>query len=105
MTYDPEIHHRKSIRLKGHDYSKIGAYFVTICTKNRECLFGRIVNDEMQLNDFGTIANTYLLDIQHHYQNIQLREHIVMPNHVHAIIAITEGRFTNRPLKKRMRQP
>lgn len=50
MKYNPNIHHRRSIRLKGYDYSQPGAYFITICTHQRECLFGEIVNRQMQLN-------------------------------------------------------
>ena len=53
MTYNPNIHHRRSIRLKEYDYSQNGAYFVTICVQNRECLFGEIVDGEMVLNDAG----------------------------------------------------
>lgn len=53
MTYNPEKHHRRSIRLKGYDYSQAGAYYVTICTQNRACLFGDIVGGEMRLNDTG----------------------------------------------------
>ena len=56
MKYNPDIHHRRSIRLKGYDYSQNGAYFVTICTHNRECMFGKIVNNEMTLNDYGKIV-------------------------------------------------
>jgi len=59
MTYNPNIHHCRSIRLKGFDYTWEGAYFVTICTKNRECLFGDVINDEMRLNEFGEIAQKY----------------------------------------------
>jgi REP element-mobilizing transposase RayT len=56
IKFNPQIHHRRSIRLKGYDYSQAGAYFITICIKNRECLFGKIVNGEMILNQYGNIA-------------------------------------------------
>ena len=56
MKYDPQIHHRRSIRLKGYDYTQAGAYFITICTHQRENIFGEIVNGEMKLNSFGEIA-------------------------------------------------
>jgi hypothetical protein len=56
MPYDPQKHHRHSIRLKGYDYTEPGAYFITICTKGRQCLFGNVVNGEMQLNYLGYIA-------------------------------------------------
>jgi len=55
--YNPEIHNRRSIRLRGYDYSQAGLYFVTICVQNRECLFGEIVNGEMRLNEYGRIVN------------------------------------------------
>jgi hypothetical protein len=56
MKYIPGAHHRRSIRLQGYDYSQAGAYFVTICTQNRDCSFGDIVNGEMRLNDAGRIV-------------------------------------------------
>ena len=55
--YNPNIHHRRSIRLKGYDYSQEGLYFITICVKDRECLFGKIENNEMILNDAGKMLN------------------------------------------------
>ena len=57
MTYDPQKHHRKSIRLKEYDYSKPNAYFITICTYNKECIFGAIINGEMHLNEYGKIVD------------------------------------------------
>ena len=86
--YNPEIHHRKSIRLKGYDYSQAGLYFITICCANRECLFGEIKNDEMILNDAGKIANECWLEIPKHFPNAILHEYIVMPNHIHGIIEL-----------------
>lgn len=86
--YNPEIHHRKSIRLKGYDYSQAGLYFITICCANRECLFGEIKNNEMILNDAGKIANECWLEIPKHFPNAILHEHIVMPNHIHGIIEL-----------------
>ncbi|RLD82224.1 MAG: hypothetical protein DRJ10_05265 [Bacteroidetes bacterium] len=62
MTYNPKIHHRRSIRLKGYDYSQKGLYFITICVKNRTCLFGNITNGKMNLNDAGKmIKNQWLV--------------------------------------------
>ena len=58
MKYNPDIHHRRSIRLKGYDYSKEGAYFVTIVTKDRECLFGDVVGGEMVLNEYGMVVKS-----------------------------------------------
>lgn len=90
MKYNSQIHHRRSIRLKGYDYSLGGAYFITICTQDRECLFGKIADGEMILNDAGKIANEFWLQIPNHFPNVILHEHIVMPNHVHGIIELAE---------------
>ncbi len=59
MKYNPEIHHRRSIRLEGYDYSQAGLYFITICTQNGLHLFGKITNDEMVLNDAGTVVEKW----------------------------------------------
>lgn len=89
MKYNPEIHHRRSIRLKGYDYSQPGAYFVTIVTHQRQCLFGEIVNNEMILNDYGKIAAQCWNDIPKHFPNAILDEFVIMPNHIHGIITNT----------------
>jgi REP element-mobilizing transposase RayT len=84
------MHQRKSIRLKEYDYSQPGEYFVTICTYNHECLLGVIVKDEMQLSQMGTIAHQCLMETPKHSPNVALDEFVVMPNHIHGIIVITE---------------
>jgi|GEM_PF-2862110 len=84
--YNPKIHHRKSIRLKGYDYSQAGLYFVTICCYDRRCLFGKTENGKMMNNDAGNIANQCWLEIPNHFPNVILHEHIIMPNHIHGII-------------------
>ena len=89
--YNPEKHHRRSMRLQGYDYSQAGLYFITICTHNREFLFGDIANGEMIWNDMGKIANEYWLEIPNHFPNAVLHEHIVMPNHTHGIIELTDS--------------
>ena len=86
MKYNPEIHHRRSIRLKGYDYSQEGLYFLTICTQNREHIFGTIENEEMLLNEYGNITRDYWNDIPTHYNNVELDEYIIMPNHLHGIV-------------------
>ncbi len=88
-NYNPNIHHRRSIRLKGYDYSQAGLYFITICCEDRACLFGNVVNREMVLNDAGKIADACWKEIPNHFPNVVLHEFIVMPNHVHGIIEIT----------------
>ncbi len=91
MTYDPNIHHRRSIRLKGYDYAQEGLYFITICCQDREHRFGTIENGKMILNDAGKIADECWLEIPKHFPNVVLHEHIIMPNHVHGIIEIANG--------------
>lgn len=88
MVYDPEIHNRKSIRLKGYDYSQSGWYFVTICTKDRECCFGEVENEKMILSDIGKIIAEEWQKTEQIRKNVRLDEWVVMPNHVHGIIVI-----------------
>jgi putative transposase len=87
-NYNPNIRHRKSIRLKGYDYSQSGLYFLTICLQDRRCLFGKIVDGKMNLNDAGKISDECWLGIPRHFPNAVLHEHIIMPNHVHGIIEL-----------------
>ena len=86
--FDPQKHHRRSIRLKGYDYSQEGAYYVTIVTYHRDCLFGEIVNEEMILNDLGKIANECWCAIPEHFPFVELGAYVIMPNHAHGIIVI-----------------
>ena len=88
MAYDSQIHHRRSIRLKKHDYSQAGMYFVTICTQNHLHLFGEIVDDKMVLNDAGKMIQKIWNEISHDFSNIQLHGFTMMPNHIHGIIEI-----------------
>ncbi len=90
MKYDPDRHHRRSVRLKGYDYAQPGAYFITICTQNRECLFGEIVDGEMHLNEFGEIVRAEWFRSAEIRAEIELHpnEFVVMPNHVHGIVWI-----------------
>ncbi len=89
------IPHRKPNRLKKYDYSDAGWYFVTICTQNRECLFGNVINNKMVLNKFGEIIDKCWTEIPNHINNVELNEYIIMPNHVHGIIVI---RNSNQPV-------
>ncbi|MCK6621639.1 MAG: hypothetical protein HUU32_05625 [Calditrichaceae bacterium] len=97
MKYDPEKHHRKSIRLKGYDYSRAGAYFVTICVQNRECLFGEIRNGKMLLNDFGKIIDHHWQKIPTHFENAALDEYVIMPNHFHGVLWLVGDGNTANP--------
>ncbi|NTV66874.1 MAG: hypothetical protein HGB06_04195 [Chlorobaculum sp.] len=88
MVYNPDKHHRESIRLKGYDYSRPGFYYVTLCTQDRENRFGVIVNDEMLLNSAGAMIKVELERIQKRYSNIILDTYQIMPNHLHGIMQI-----------------
>jgi REP element-mobilizing transposase RayT len=88
MKYDPDLHHRCSIRLKGYDYAQAGAYFVTICAWQRECLFGEIPDGEMVENGLADIVRFTWFDLVNHLEHIALGEFVIMPNHIHGIIAI-----------------
>ncbi len=82
MQHDPDPHHRKPIRLRGNDYAQRGAYFITICTHHRECLFGDQV--------LRSVVETQWRSLPHHFPHVELDEWVVMPNHLHAIIVVTE---------------
>ena len=88
MKYNPNIHHRRSIRLKGYDYSRPGAYFITICTHQRKCLFGEVIDGRMQLNNLGNIVRSHWCRLEKHHAHICLDEFVVMPDHFHGIIII-----------------
>ncbi len=88
MAYDSSKHRRHSIRLRGYDYSQAGAYFVTVCTQNRECLFGEIADGEMRLNDAGKIVRDEWLRTGDIRPNVELDAFAVMPNHFHGIIIL-----------------
>lgn len=91
--FDPKKHHRRSIRLKGYDYSSEGAYYVTIVTQDRVFLFGEIVDGEMHLNEYGEIVQKWWNEIPNHFPNVELGAFVIMPNHIHGIIfIITERR-------------
>lgn len=77
-----------SARLQHWDYGNNGAYFITICTQNREHYFGDVVNGEMQLNELGQLAEKYWMEIPQHFSFIELGNFVVMPNHTHGILII-----------------
>ena len=91
MPYDPKIHKRRSIRLRGYDYASAGAYFITICTHRHQCLFGTIVNGDLRLNDTGQRAQTCWNLIPDHFPHVRLDAFVVMPNHVHGILFTSEN--------------
>ena len=82
MKYNPTKHHRRSIRLKGYDYASPGAYFVTICVQNRECILGEVTDGEIQLNTYGRTVDEFWRQVPIHFTNVSVDAHITMPNHI-----------------------
>ncbi len=102
MKFDSEKNHRRSIRLKGYDYSRNGTYFITICSRNRECIFSelapgvgaglapaRIQEPFFQLTEIGKIIENNWRDIPKLYKDVDIVEYIIMPNHIHGILVIS----------------
>ena len=83
----------KSTRLKHWDYSSCGAYYITICTKNREPFLGKITNEKMKLSEIGEIVKNCWLAIPQHYPNVTLDEFVIMPDHMHGLIFIDDLSF------------
>ena len=79
---------RRSIRLRGYDYSQAASYYITVCTRDRECLFGNVVDRQMQLNEVGQIIQSVWNGLPQFYEGIELDAFIIMPNHVHGVIVI-----------------
>ena len=96
--YDPQKHHRRSIRLRGYDYTQPGAYFVTLCTQGRECYFGEVVETEMVLNDAGQMIRAGWERLTERFPAIQLDMYVVMPNHLHGIITIVGAPLVGAPI-------
>jgi REP element-mobilizing transposase RayT len=88
MPYDPDRHARRSIRLRDYDYTQPGAYFVTLCTYQRECLLGDVVNGEIVLNGAGEIVRHTLAELPQRLPGIEVQMHVIMPNHLHGIILV-----------------
>ena len=91
MPYNPDIHHRRSIRLRGYDYSQAGAYFITICCSDRICRFGNIIENEMTINEFGQIAYNEWIKLTERFANFELDVFQIMPNHLHGIIVLSNN--------------
>lgn len=89
-------HHRRSIRLPGYDYTSAGAYFITLCTHDRACMFGKIVNGEMQLNALGEIVRAEWELTGRLRPEIELGPYVMMPNHFHAIVWLIDRTGTAR---------
>jgi len=95
--YNPNIHNRKSIRLKGYDYAKAGLYFITICCQDRICRFGTIEYGEMILNEYGQIAYDEWVKLSERFPNFELDLFQIMPNHMHGIIALVGATLAVAP--------
>jgi len=97
MVYNPEKHHRQSMRLKGYDYSKAGFYYVTICTQDRIERFGNVENDQIILNDVGEMVDAEWNRIPERYGHVVLDEYQIMPNHMHGILEIRRRGVVSAP--------
>jgi len=92
MRFDPQIHRRRSIRLKGYDYSQDGAYFITIVIQGRECLCGEVINQAVKLTPAGEMILVWWQKIPRKFQAVSLDAFVLMPNHFHGVIMIdSEG--------------
>ncbi|MEQ8975509.1 MAG: transposase [Coleofasciculus sp. C1-SOL-03] len=89
MKYNPDQHHRRSIRLKDYDYTQPGFYFITICTWQRQTLLGEIIDSQMQLSDSGKFVYLHWQNLLHYHPNLKLDEFVIMPNHLHGILILT----------------
>ncbi|MAT98216.1 MAG: transposase [Anaerolineaceae bacterium] len=90
MPYDPHKHHRRSIRLKGYDYTTSGIYFVTICVQNRHCVLGEVINGEMVLSPIGQIVADAWCWLAEQYDYVMLGAWTVMPNHLHGLLMLVD---------------
>jgi len=86
MPYDPNKHHRRSIRLKGYDYTQPGYHFITICVQDRRYLFGQISNGKMKLNDAGRMVKKWYYELENKFRDKKCHQMVIMPNHFHCII-------------------
>lgn len=88
MEYNPDIHHRRTIRLYGFDYSTEACYFITICTQEKKCLFGRIEDGVMQMNELGEMIEKWYAELEHKFPSLLCLDYVIMPNHFHGIIHV-----------------
>ena len=95
MAFSREQNRRRSIRLPGYDYAQAGTYFVTICTYNRDCLLGEILGSEMSLTRSGEVVLECWNDLPNHYSYVEIDEFVVMPNHVHGIMVLSDQQRKN----------
>lgn len=96
MASSINLFQRKTTRMQGYDYTQPGAYFVTLLTYRRQCLFGALINGVMQLTPLGELASTCWQALESRFQLVQLDEFVVMPDHIHGILMLTEDDSTGR---------
>jgi putative transposase len=90
MSAGTDRWHRRSIRLRGYDYAQPGAYFVTLCVHGQELIFGDISNGQLRMSRYGKIVQACWDNLPHHYAHVELDAFVMMPNHVHGIIRLTD---------------
>ena len=90
MTWSRIKQRRRAIRLRDYDYEQAGAYFVTICTQERACLFGVIQDDKICLNDAGRTIEKWWFELNRKFPMVETDEFVVMPNHFHGVVIITD---------------
>ncbi len=100
MPYDPDKHHRRSIRLDGYDYAQEGAYFITICTHHREELFGEVQDGAMLLNAYGHLVTEHWQRLSEFHPHLAQDEFVVMPNHLHGILILHETANLSKPISE-----
>lgn len=91
MKFAPKLHHRRSIRIKDYDYSQEGMYFITICCKDRNNIFGVIEDNKVILNQYGNIIKNELITLNKKYKNTNIPKYVIMPGHIHFIIELING--------------
>ncbi|MCX6639105.1 MAG: transposase [bacterium] len=96
MKYDPQYHHRRTIRLPRYDYSSNGIYFITLCVEGGVCLFGEIVDEKMLMNENGKIIDEEWLKSAKMRKTINLDSYIIMPNHFHAILRLIDEEIESK---------
>ncbi len=94
MSYDPKKHHRRSIRLRKYDYSSVGMYYVTLRVLSRQCSLGELINNSMKRSALGTIAEDIWTKVPEKFENVELDQYVIMPNHLHGIIVVTSSHGT-----------
>ena len=100
MAYHPDLHHRRSIRLPDFDYASEGWYFITLCTQNRDNLFGEIQDDKPCHNPAGEMINHWWNKITEKFKGVVLGEYVIMPNHFHALVYLPETEKFSEPVQK-----